>query len=106
MKENPIIIPQNVLTASQKIVSLNPNTNLTKSVLNLPEKGYGPICLRILNEFIEVNNLDKSLELPVTGLKTHVALGRVFNIILHSMGDERRQNVLRELSEMGFPQVL
>ena len=78
--------------------------NLTKSVLKLPEKGYGPLCLKILHDFIEHFKLDPSLERPVTGLQTHEALSRIFNIILHSMGDEKRQNVLRELSEIGFPQ--
>lgn len=80
--------------------------NLTKSVLKLPEKGYGPICLKILNDFIEHYNLDPKLERPITGLQTHEALSRIFDIILHSMGDEKRQNVLRELSELGFDQGL
>lgn len=80
--------------------------NLTKSVLKLPQKGYGPICLKILNDFIEHNKLDPKLERPVTGLQTHEALSRIFDIILHSMGDEIRQNVLLELSEMGFDQGL
>ena len=35
--------------------------------------------------------------MPVPGLTTHDALSRIFDLILHSMGEAKRLEVLKEL---------
>lgn len=68
-------------------------------ILNLPSENYGPFCAMILNHFIEYHKLSKDLALPSPGIPTHVALSRIFDIILHSMGDDKRKEILNYLDE-------
>lgn len=88
---------------SQKVSSLN-NIPSTRS-LNLPSGDYGPFCMKILKEFIDYHELPKNLPVPEKGLSTHVALSRIFDIMLHSMGSEKREEILSNLGEynMGIP---
>lgn len=61
--------------------------------------------MKILSEFIDFHKLPKDLPMPCPGLSTHVALSRIFDVILHSMGEEKRQEILSNLDEynMGIP---
>jgi len=58
-----------------------------------------------LTDFIEHHNLPKDLPMPCAGLSTTEALSRIFDIVLHSMGDEKRNEALEKLKEynMGIP---
>lgn len=67
---------------------------MTKLVL--PKIGYGPICLRILEEFIEYHKLPEILPLPEAKEATHMAMIKIFDIILYSMGEEKRQELIKE----------
>lgn len=95
---NEILTKNPVEDASQKITNLNafPKAN---SGLKLPSSCYGPFCMRILKEFIAHNKLPESLPVPNTGDKTHDALSKIFDIILHSMGKEKRDQILSSLDE-------
>lgn len=67
--------------------------------VQLPSNNYGPFCLKILSEFIIHHGLSKDLPLPVPGLRTDQALSRIFDIITHSLGSEKREALLKELDE-------
>lgn len=69
------------------------------TALVLPEKHYGPICGKILKEFISYHNLPNDLPVPEMGLFLHVSLARIFNIMIMSMGEEKRNEVLKEAEE-------
>ena len=83
---------------SKKVSKLNIISSLTQQ-LKLPSVGYGPFCMKILQEFISHNNLSNDLPLPNVGDKTHDALSKIFDIILHSMGEEKRNQILLRLDE-------
>ncbi len=70
-----------------------------KRSLQLPSIKYGPFCMKILQEFITHHNLSKDLPLPTSGLSTHVALSRIFDVILYSMGEEKREEIMKELDQ-------
>jgi hypothetical protein len=67
--------------------------------LSLPNKNYGPFCNKILTDFIEFHNLPKDLELPSPGLSTSQSLSRIFDVLLHSMGEKKRQEALELIKE-------
>lgn len=67
--------------------------------LILPREQYGPFCLRILNEFKKHFNLPEDLEIPKPELKIHMSLSRIFDIMVHAMGDDIRNIILKELDE-------
>ena len=92
----------NVKNVSEKISHLNPLPALD---LKLPSGNYGPYCLKILHDFIEHHKLQSDLPLPIPGLPTHEALSRIFDIMLHSMGEEKRAECLKNLDDynMGIP---
>lgn len=93
MKSNELIV-KNV---SEKISSLNAVQK--NRLLKLPSHGYGAFCLKILSDFVDHHNLPKGMLMPVPGLTNHEALSRIFDLILHSMGEEKRLQVLSELDE-------
>ena len=91
---------------SEKISILNQLP--TARILKLPSGNYGPFCMKIIQEFIVHHNLPTNLPVPVAGVHNHVALSRIFDIMLHSMGQEKREAVLRDLDEynMSVPACL
>lgn len=82
-------------TSSDKLYNLKLKINENKS-LTLPKSKYGPICNKILKDFIEFHNLPKDLPMPCPGLLPHEALARIFDIILHSMSKEKKDEILKE----------
>ena len=70
-----------------------------KRPLLLPSINYGPICLKILKEFVEHHDLPKDLPVPEMYIPMHKSLSRIFDIIIHSMGDEKRQKILDDLDK-------
>jgi hypothetical protein len=93
----PIGKLDNLNLISKKVEKLN---NLKKKRLfNLPSTNYGPICLKILHDFIEHHKIIADLPMPTSGLKTHEALSRIFDIIIHSMGNEKQEEYLKNLDE-------
>lgn len=68
-------------------------------LLNLPGHSYGPFCLKVLSDFVAHHNLPQGMLMPVPGLTTQQALSRIFDIILHSLGEEKRLQALTELDE-------
>src|SRR5665213_1835713 len=82
---------------SDKISSMNA---VQKSrLLHLPKKAYGPFCLKILCDFIEHHNLAKDLLMPEPNLVIEESLSRIFDVMLHSMGEEKRLDSLKELDK-------
>lgn len=74
-------------------------TSVSDKKLILPRVEYGPFCLKILNDFINHHKLSKNLPVPSNGITNHEALSRIFDIMIHSMGDEKRQEILKDLEE-------
>lgn len=68
-------------------------------ILKLPIADYGPMCGRILHEFCLYHNLSADLPVPSVGLPISVSLSRIFDIMLHSMGQEKRDQMIRESNE-------
>ena len=69
-----------------------------EEVLVLP-KDYGPICVLILDEFIKFHNLPKDTLKPEKGLKMEFSLARIFDIMLLSMGKDKRKDLLAIANE-------
>jgi hypothetical protein len=72
----------------------------------LPEKRYQPFFLKVLHDFIAHHNLSQDLEKPQGNMKIHKALSCVLDIMSHSMGEEKRDNLLKELDQyiQGLPE--
>jgi len=68
-----------------------------KRKLTLPKK-YGPMCLKILHEFISYHKLPHDIPVPDSSLSTEEALSRIFDIMLYSIGEEKRNEVLDDVS--------
>jgi len=96
---------ENIDSVSNKIDGLIKKSS--KRQLNLPRHEYGPYCNKILSEAINHFKLN-NLPLPSAGDMTHVALSKIFDIILHTMGEEKREEILKDLDEyiMSIPAVL
>ena len=94
--------------ASQNIAKLNTTPLIESHPLKLPSKCYGSFCLKILKEFIDHHNLDKNLPLPDSNDQTHVALSKIFDVMLHSMGKEKREEFILNSNEynMSLPACL
>ena len=73
--------------------------NNSKRPLNLPTVQYGPFCMKILHEFITHHKLPTELlyALPDKGQPVVLALSRIFDVMLHSMGSDKRESILNEL---------
>lgn len=69
-----------------------------KRSLRLPKANYGSFCLKILHDFMKLHNL-VDLPTPVSGSSNQESLSRIFDIILHSMGQEKREEILKNLDE-------
>lgn len=67
-------------------------SNVNEQKLNLPKNSYGPICNKILIEFMQHHNI--SGELPTSDDITNVVLAKIFDIMLKSMGEEKRRQCI------------
>ena len=94
---NEILTNNPVEMSSHKVANLNSFAS-SKSGLKLPSHDYGPFCMRILKEFMAHNKMP-DLPVPNVGDKTPDALSKIFEIILHSMGNEKRDQILSSLDE-------
>ena len=90
-------IDDQIANISDKISNLDCVSGLKS--LCLPKKNYGPFCLKILDDFIDHHKLSKNLPLPFPGLSVEESLSRIFDVILHSMGNDYREKMLKELDE-------
>lgn len=64
----------------------------------LPKIAYGPICLRILREFVSYHNIKDDFDYPAQGDQTHQALEKIFHIIYLSMNEDVRHTLLNEIN--------
>jgi hypothetical protein len=71
----------------------------SEKTLKLPFKEFGPFCLKILQEFIEHHKLPKDLQLPEKAEKLHIGMSKIFDVMLHSMGPEKRNEILIDLDK-------
>ncbi len=65
----------------------------------LPEYGYGAFCNKILLDFILHHKLG-ALDMPLPDKSSNTGallLSRIFDIMLHSMGEENRERIIKEL---------
>lgn len=87
-----------VKSTSDKVYNFAQGGNLKKN-LRLPSKDYGPICMKILKSFIKHHKLLEDLPVPEKGHSAEQALAKIFDIMLYSMGDEKRETLLKESEE-------
>lgn len=74
-------------------------SNKTEEIkLLLPERGYGPICNRLLKEFISHHKLPRC-SIPEGKCSVHEGISRIVDIMLHSMGKEKRLKLIKETEE-------
>lgn len=73
-----------------------------KKTLILPKLHYGPFFLKILKEFIEFHKLPSNLYLPDNFTPSDVVLSRILDIMVHTFGNERREEILKELDEFNM----
>lgn len=75
---------------------------MTESIekkLVLPKKNYGPACMRILREFIKHHKLNKNLPVPSMHMTIEESLSRIFDIMLHTMGNAKRTEIIKAIDE-------
>jgi hypothetical protein len=82
---------------SQKIHNLQTNLQSPKNELRLPKHRWQPFFVKVLSDFIDFHNLPKDLPMPEGALRLEVCMSRVLDIMLHSMGNEKREKILKEL---------
>lgn len=71
-------------------------STLKELKLKLPRIAYGTICLKILGEFVEHHKLEGSLTLPKDKMAPHEVLEMILDIMLHSMGPEKRAKAIED----------
>lgn len=81
---------------------------MMQNKLILPKTCYGSLCLKILTDFIEYHDLDKSLELPKHDDLSHIMLEKIFNIMIQTMDEETREDILKQAQEynMSLPSCI
>lgn len=70
-----------------------------KKTLILPKKRYEAFFLKVMHDFIEYHKIPQDLPLPTTGLIMNISMSYILDIMVHSMGDQKREEVLKELEE-------
>lgn len=73
--------------------------NAPPASLELPTVSYGPFCLKILSEFISYHKLNPNLPLPQVSMDIRKCLSLIFDVMLHSMGETKRKEILLELDD-------
>lgn len=64
--------------------------------LKLPKIGYGPMCNKILKEFAEHFKIEEHLIFPEGKDNAAQCLSKIFDLILHSLGEEKRKELLAD----------
>ena len=82
-----------------------PNENLDEPVLQLPKSAYAPFVLKVLHDFIEHHALPKDLVLPQGNMMIHKIMSCILDVMVHSMGKEKRDEILKDLHtyKLGLP---
>lgn len=97
----------NVLSVSQKVQNLIETTpsTLSEKVLRLPNNKYQPFFLKVVNDFISHHKLPQGLQMPSGNLKLHLALSLILDVMVRSMGEAKRDEIIQELEEykLGLP---
>lgn len=70
----------------------------TKSLL-LPRVNYGPLCAKLLVEFIDHHQLAANTAIPKFDDKPHIALSKIFNAMLLTMPKTKRELFIQEAEE-------
>jgi hypothetical protein len=68
---------------------------MNEKLLNLPKLCYGTLCNKILIDFMDYHKIDK-MPVPTEGDFTIVALEKIFRIILASIDETRRNEILKD----------
>lgn len=89
---------------SQKVQSLMTTTNPSEQ-LNLPKQRYEPFFLKVMNDFKNHHKLPDNIPPPQGNMMPHKLLSYILDLMTHSMGELKRNEILSELSEykMGLP---
>lgn len=61
----------------------------------LPRIGYGPICNKILHEFVEYHKIG-NVSYPCSTDTMNDAVMKIFNIILLSFDENTRERIIKE----------
>lgn len=67
--------------------------------LRLPEKHYGPLCLKIFSDFCNHHGLPENMPKPEPGLLMHLSLSRILDMMAYSMGNDKREAIIKEIEE-------
>lgn len=62
----------------------------------LPRMCYGPMCLKVLHEFVEYHKIDKDIPLPDGKEYPHISFEKIFNVMIHSMSEEKREAIIKD----------
>lgn len=80
-------------------------TPVIQSEINLPKKNFEPFFLKVLNDFIHHHNLPKDIPVPNGCALPHKIFSYIVDILAHSMGEEKRNQLIKELEDykLGLP---
>lgn len=89
---------------SQKVQKAIENISKSSPELELPKHRYEPFFLKIMSDFCQFHNLPK-IKAPQGSVLPHKLFSYILDLMVSSMGEEKREEVMKELKEykMGLP---
>src|SRR5579863_6558060 len=68
--------------------------------LKLPKGCYGPISCKILSKFRDFHGISSDeFPLPVSADKTEVALSKILDMMLYTLGEKNRNELIRDCDD-------
>jgi hypothetical protein len=67
--------------------------------LKLPSSNYGAFCCKILIDFMKHHNIQTHLPVPNHTDKNIDALSKIIDIMVETMGEEKRKEILADLNK-------
>lgn len=102
---NEPLVKPSVDTMSQRVQSLMTNTSSTQSDMMLPKNRFEPFFLKVLNQFAQHHKVPENVKPPQGSVMPHKLFSYILDLMAYSMGDETRNNLIKELEEykQGLP---
>lgn len=90
---------------SQKVQKVINCVNSTQKEMSLPKTRYEPFFLKAMSDFIAFHKLPKDIPVPQGHIMPHKLLSYILDLMAHSMGDEKREQLVNELNDykQGLP---
>lgn len=73
---------------------------MKKNILNLPNKGYGSICLKIMTDFAEYHKIPiDTIELPCKDSNSGEILSSIMSLMVRTFDEEKKKKTIEEVQQ-------